>query len=40
MRAEFPSGNAPTNRVRRRISRLSRSIMLLVRILIPPCADC
>ena len=32
IRAELPSGNAPTTRVRRRISRFSRSITLLVRI--------
>ena len=30
--AELPSGNVPTTRVRRRISRLSRSITLLVRM--------
>lgn len=34
MRALLPSGKLPTTRVRRRISRLSRSIMLLVRILL------
>ena len=32
IRAEFPSGNVPTTRVRRRISRFSRSITLLVRM--------
>ena len=32
IRAELPSGNAPTTRVRRRISRFSRSITLLVRM--------
>ena len=32
IRAELPSGKVPTTRVRRRISRLSRSITLLVRI--------
>ena len=32
MRAELPSGKLPTTRVRRRISRFSRSITLLVRI--------
>lgn len=31
--AEFPSGNVPTTRVRRRISRFSRSMTLLLRIL-------
>ena len=32
IRAEFPSGNVPTMRVRGRISRFSRSIMLFVRL--------
>ncbi|QIA30032.1 DUF262 domain-containing protein [Flavonifractor plautii] len=32
MRAELPSGKLPTTRVRRRISRLSRSMTLLVRM--------
>ena len=32
IRAEFPSGNAPTTLVLRRISRFSRSITLLVRM--------
>ena len=32
IRAEFPSGNVPTTRVLRRISRFSRSITLLVRM--------
>ena len=32
MRAELPSGKVPTTRVRRRISRLSRSMTLLVRM--------
>ena len=32
IRAELPSGNVPTTRVRRRISRFSRSITLLVRM--------
>ena len=32
IRAEFPSGNVPTTRVRRQISRFSRSITLLVRM--------
>ena len=32
IRAEFPSGNVPNTRVRRRISRFSRSITLLVRM--------
>ena len=32
IRAEFPSGNVPTTRVLRRISRFSRSITLFVRI--------
>ena len=34
MRAEFPSGNVPTTRVRLRISRFSRSMALFVRILL------
>ena len=34
MSALFPSGKPPTTRVRRRISRLSRSIILFVRILL------
>ena len=32
IRAELPSGNVPTTRVRRRISRFSRSITLFVRM--------
>ena len=32
IRAELPSGNVPTTRVLRRISRFSRSITLLVRM--------
>ena len=36
IKAEFPSGNVPTTRVRRRISRFSRSITLLVRM----CVQC
>ena len=32
MRAELPSGKLPTTRVRRRISRFSRSMTLLVRM--------
>ena len=32
IRAEFPSGNVPSTRVHRRISRFSRSITLLVRM--------
>ena len=32
IRAEFPSGNVPTTRVLRRISRFSRSITLFVRM--------
>ena len=32
MRAELPSGKLPTTRVRRRISRLSRSMTLLERV--------